>query len=338
MPARIAVFSSKSYDKQFLDAENANFGFEIDYHEARLSPKTAILASGCDAVCLFVNDRADAEVLDGLAKLGVRFIALRCAGFNNVDLEAAERLGIAVARVPAYSPYAVAEHTLALILSLNRKTHRAHSRVRDGNFALDGLLGFDLHGKTVGVIGTGRIGSVFAKIMRGFDCEVIGHDPYPSPAFTQAGGAYAPLGEVLARSSIISLHCPLTPETFHLINDEAISRMQPGVMIINTSRGALIDSRALITGLKSGHIGYVGLDVYEEEADLFFEDLSGRVIQDDVFARLNTFPNVMITGHQAFFTSNALSNIASTTLRNIDCMLRDVPGAERVLPPAKRGQ
>jgi D-lactate dehydrogenase len=335
---KIAVFSTKPYDRQFLDADNTNHGFDIEYFEDRLSPLTARFAHGKDAVCIFVNDRADAETLEVLKQHGVHIVALRCAGFNNVDLVAAEKAGIAVVRVPAYSPYAVAEHAVALIMALNRKTHRAHNRIREGNFALEGLLGFDLHGNTVGLVGTGKIGVVFARIMYGFGCEVIGYDPFPSPEFTEAGGRYVSLDELMDRSRIISLHCPLTPDTYHMIDAKAIARMQKGVMLINTSRGALVDTRALIDGLKSGLVGHVGLDVYEEEADLFFEDLSDRVIQDDVFSRLTTFPNVMITGHQAFFTSTAMQNIASTTLENLHFLKEGMPGAHRVLPTKVRSQ
>jgi D-lactate dehydrogenase len=333
---KIAVFSTKPYDRHFLEAENVSYGFDIEFFEDRLNPRTARFAQGKHAVCIFVNDRADAETISTLASEGVSIIALRCAGFNQVDLEAAERSGISVVRVPSYSPYAVAEHAVALMLALNRKTHRAHNRIREGNFALEGLLGFDVHGNTAGLIGTGKIGNVFARIMRGFGCEVIGYDPFPTPEFEKSGGRYVTMQELLAQSQIISLHCPLTPATFHLIDADAISRMQPGVMLINTSRGALVDTRALIDGLKSGHIGHVGLDVYEEEADLFFEDLSDRVIQDDVFSRLTTFPNVMITGHQAFFTATAMQNIASTTLTNLRLLHEGKPGAHLVRPAVVR--
>lgn len=314
---KIAAFSTKPYDLEFLSEANQPHAFEWVFHEVRLSRDTAILAKGCAAVCVFVNDDLGRDVISKLAQFGVRCIALRCAGFNNVDLKAAQVHGIPVVRVPAYSPHAVAEHAVALILSLNRKTHRAHNRVREGNFALEGLLGFDLNGLTVGVVGTGRIGQVFATIMLGFGCKILAYDPFPDPDFERKDCRYGSLPELYASADILSLHCPLTPETDHLIDAEAIARMKHGVMLINTSRGALVDTRALIEGLKSGIIGNVGLDVYEEEADLFFEDLSDKVIQDDVFARLMTFPNVMITGHQAFFTKNALRNIAETTLSNI---------------------
>jgi len=256
-------------------------------------------------------------VLQALAAYGVRLVALRCAGFNNVDLVAARDLGVTVARVPEYSPYAVAEHAVALVLALNRKTHRAYARVREGNFELDGLLGFDLHGRTVGVIGTGRTGIAFARIMAGFGCRILAFDPWPAAECEALGARYVPLPELLAEAEIVSLHCPLTPQTHHMIDAAALAGMRQGAMLINTSRGAVIDTRAVVEALKSGRLGSLGLDVYEEEADLFFENLSQTVIQDDLFARLLTFPNVVITGHQAFFTADALSAIAETTLANI---------------------
>lgn len=316
---KVAVFSTKPYDHEFLAAANqANGdGHELRFFEPRLSLDTAQLAHGAAAVCGFVNDVIDRSVLEALAAGGTRLVALRCAGFNNVDLVAARELGIAVARVPAYSPEAVAEHTAALILSLNRNIHRAYARVREGNFALDGLLGFDLKGRTIGIVGTGRIGICVARIMLGFGCQVLGFDLRHDPEFTRLGGSYVDLVDLLSRSDIITLHCPLTPQTHHLIDTKAIGAMKPGVMIINTGRGALVETRALIQGLKSAKIGHVGLDVYEEESDLFFENLSGQIIQDDIFARLLTFPNVLITGHQAFFTSDALTAIAQTTIENI---------------------
>jgi D-lactate dehydrogenase len=316
----VVVFSAKPYDRQFLDAANATAGgrHRLAYLEARLQPETAVLARGAGAACAFVNDGADEAVLGVLAGLGVRLLALRCAGFNNVDLAAARRLGVAVVRVPAYAPDAVAEHTAAMILALDRHIHRAYLRVREGNFALDGLLGHGLRGRTVGVVGTGRIDAAVARIMgQGFGCRVLAHDPAPDPGCAAMGVAYVPVGELLAASDIVTLHCPLTPATRHLIDAEAIGRMRRGVMLINTSRGAIVDTRAAIAGLKSGAIGQLGLDVYDEEGDLFFEDLSGQVIRDDVFARLLTFPNVLVTGHQAFFTTGALTGIAETTIANI---------------------
>jgi D-lactate dehydrogenase len=314
---KVAVFSTKSYDRQYLAAANSGHEHKLKFLEPRLTAETAPLAAGYPAICAFVNDQLDAAVLGVLAQGGTRLIALRSAGFNHVDLHAAAANDLTVVRVPAYSPYAVAEHALGLILALNRKVHRAYNRVRDGNFSLDGLLGFDIHGRTVGVIGTGKIGAIFARIMQGLGCELLAFDPYPNPECVEMGVEYVALPELFGRSDIIALHCPLTPETYHIIDGESIEQMKPGAMLINTSRGALVDTRAVIEGLKSGRIGYVGLDVYEEEADLFFEDLSQHVIQDDVFSRLLTFPNVIITGHQGFFTEEALINIAETTIQNI---------------------
>ncbi|GAA0602026.1 2-hydroxyacid dehydrogenase [Craurococcus roseus] len=315
----VAVFSTKPYDRRFLDAANVAAGnrHRFTYFEARLTHATAVLAKGAAAVCPFVNDQADEAVLEEFTRIGVRLVALRSAGFNNVDLAAARRLGVTVARVPAYSPDAVAEHTVAMILSLNRAIHRAYARVREGNFALEGLLGFDLKGRAVGVVGTGRIGVAVARIMLGFGCRVLAHDLAPDPACAAMGVAYVPLKELLAESDIVTLHCPLTPQTRHMIDAATIGRMKRGAMLVNTSRGGLVDTRAAIDGLKSGAIGHLGLDVYEEEGDLFFQDLSGQVLQDDVFARLLTFPNVLVTGHQAFFTAEALTAIADTTVANI---------------------
>lgn len=314
---RVAVFSTKGYDREFLDAANWQSGHDLHYFESRLNTETCSLVQGFEAVCVFVNDTVDRAVLQAMAGGGGKLLALRSAGFSHVDLKAAVEMGIKVARVPAYSLHAVAEHTLALILALNRHVHRAFNRVRERNFALDGLLGFDMHKKTVGVVGTGQIGSVFTKLMFGFGCELLGHDLRPNDKCLALGMKYVSLEELLARSHIISLHCPLTPQTRHLINGQTVSRMRPGVMIVNTSRGAIVDTRAVIEGLKNGRIGSLALDVYEKEGDLFFEDLSDKVIQDDVFARLLTFPNVLITGHQGFFTREALGNIAETTLANI---------------------
>ena len=320
---RVAVFSTKPYDSRFLTAANGEAGHELVYLEPRLSPETATLAAGCDAVCAFVNDDLSAPVLQTLAKDGVRLIALRSAGFNHVDLATARRLGLTVTRVPGYSPYAVAEHCAGLILALNRKIHRAYNRVREHNFALNGLLGFDLHGRTVGVVGTGKIGVRFIRIMAGFGCRVLATDPYPTDEAVAAGASYVPLPTLLAESDIVTLHCPLTPDTHHLIDEERLAQMRDGVMLINTSRGALVDTVAVIRGLKSGKIGYLGLDVYEEEADLFFEDLSDQMLRDDLFSRLVTFPNVLITGHQAFFTEEALRNIASTTIASMTAFERE---------------
>ncbi|MBC8207152.1 MAG: 2-hydroxyacid dehydrogenase [Kiritimatiellales bacterium] len=314
---KTAVFSTKPYDREFLEQANESAGLELTFFEARLGPNTVKLAEGFESVCVFVNDQLDASVLIGLKKAGVKHIALRCAGFNNVDMASAEELGLTVTRVPAYSPYAVAEHAVALMLSLNRKIYWAHSRVRDGNYSLDGLLGFDLHGKTIGIVGTGKIGQCLAEALHGFGCKLLGVDRYENERCKEIGMEYVPFEEMLSQSDIISLHCPLMSETHHLINNEAVARMKRGVMLINTSRGGLIDTKAVIDGLKSGKIGYMGLDVYEEEEGLFFEDKTFEMRLDDVFARLTTFPNVLITGHQAYFTREALTRIAETTLANL---------------------
>lgn len=313
---KVAVFSSKPYDVKFLRAANQST-HQLQFIEARLTADTTILAEGFDAICAFVNDHLDKEILQKLKALGVRLIALRCAGFNQVDLAEAQRLGLCVVRVPAYSPHAVAEHTIGLILALNRQLYRAYNRVREGNFLIEGLMGFDLHGKTVGVIGTGKIGRIAAQILAAFGCRVLAYDTYQDPELIKANITYLPLEEIFKQSDIITLHSPLTPETHHIIRASSIQQMKPGVMLINTSRGALIHTGDIIEGLKMGRIGYLGLDVYEEEGDIFFEDLSNRVIQDDNFSRLLTFPNVLITGHQAFFTQEAMENISSTTIANI---------------------
>jgi D-lactate dehydrogenase len=314
---RIAFFSTHKFDRRFFDDANRNRAHGIRYLEPRLTSATAALATGCETVCAFVNDELNEPVLTILAANGVRMLALRSAGFNHVDLPAARRLGIIVARVPAYSPHAVAEHTVALMLALNRKIYRAYARVREGNFSLDGLLGFDLYGRTVGIVGTGRIGTVLARILIGFGCRVIAYDVRRSEECLDMGVQYFSLDELWSQSDIVSLHAPLTPESRHMVDAAAIGRMKPGVMIVNTGRGALIDTAAVIEGLKIGHIGYLGLDVYEEEERLFFQDLSSHIIQDDVFARLLTFPNVIVTAHQAFFTAEALKAIAETTLDNV---------------------
>lgn len=317
MTFNIAFFGTKSYDKASFDKINASYGFNITYYEEHLSLQSLALTQGMDAVCIFVNDTADAAVITALAKNGVKLLALRCAGFNNVDLDAAHGK-LPVVRVPAYSPYAVAEHTLALMLSLNRKIHRAYWRTREGNFSLHGLEGFDMHGKTAGIIGTGKIAKILIHILRGLGMSVIAYDPYPDAKFaTEEGIRYGTLDELYAEADIISLHCPLTPETKYIINDEAIDKMKSGVMIINTGRGQLIHSHALVKGLKTKKIGSAGLDVYEEEADYFFEDISDQIISDDTLARLLSFNNVIITSHQAFLTKEAMQNIAKTTLQNV---------------------
>ena len=313
---KVAVFSTKNYDREFLGSANAS-RHELHFFEPHLREQTATLAEGFDAVCVFVNDTVDALVVAKLADLGVRLIALRCAGYNNVDLAAVRKHGLTVVRVPGYSPYAVAEHTIGLMLALNRKLQRAYNRVREGNFALGGLLGFDMHGKTAGVIGTGEIGSLTARILIGFGCEVLAFDLVENENCRALGVRYVKLDDLLSQSHVITLHCPLTAENKHMINAGALQKMRGGVMLINTSRGALIDTLAVIKALKSGKIGYLGLDVYEEEEQIFFEDRSGLIIPDDLFARLLTFPNVIITGHQAFFTREALENISATTIDNI---------------------
>jgi D-lactate dehydrogenase len=314
---RVAVFSSKPYDHRFLGAAADGAGHELEFLETRLTRSTTALASGFEAVCVFVNDDLGAAVLLRLKEQGVKLIALRSAGFNHVDLEAAKSLGLTVVRVPAYSPRSVAEHTVALMLALNRKIHRAYARVREGNFALEGLLGFDIGGRTVGIVGTGKIGVAVARVLTGFGCRLIGSDVAENPEALDLGMEYVSREELFRQADVITLHAPLTPETHHMVDAYAIAVMKPGAMLINTSRGALIDTAAVIEGLKTGKIGHLGLDVYEEEGDLFFEDLSDKVIQDDVFSRLLTFPNVLITGHQAFFTAEALEAIAVTTLANI---------------------
>ncbi len=314
---RIAFFDAHDFEKAIFQKENEKFKHELSFFETKLTSNTANLAKGYVCVCAFVNDRLDEKTLLVLSAGGTQLVALRSAGFNHVDLAAANKLGLRVVRVPEYSPHAVAEHAIALILSLNRKLHRAYNRVREGNFTLDGLVGFDLYKKTVGVIGTGRIGSVMVKILSGFGCEIIAHDIVQSPIVIGLGAQYVSLKELLQKSDIISLHIPLTPETRHLIDERALSVTKRGVMLINTGRGALVDTRALIQYLKSEHIGYAGLDVYEEEEAVFFENLSDQILQDDQLARLLTFPNVLLTAHQAFLTNEALQNIAQTTLQNV---------------------
>lgn len=319
---KVGVFSTQPYDREPLNTANHGGGHELVFSEARLDQDTADWASGFDAVIVFVNDSLKRNVLERLAAGKTRLVALRCAGFNNVDLDAARELGLTVARVPAYSPHAVAEHAVGLILTLNRKYHRAYARVRESNFSLVGLAGFDLKGRTVGVVGTGAIGEAFGRIMLGFQCKVLAYDPWPSTACRELGMRYVSLNDLVRASDIISLHCPLTPETHHLINAASLAKMKRGVMLINTGRGALIDARAAIAALKTGQLGYFGIDVYEEEENLFFRDLSGQIIQDDVFMRLLTFPNVLVTAHQGFFTREALANIADTTIGNLTAFER----------------
>jgi D-lactate dehydrogenase len=314
---KVLVYSTRPYDRQYLTAANRHGEHELHFTEARLNAQTVALADGYSTVCCFVDDTLDREVLQRLAKGGTRLVALRSTGFNNVDLQAAEKLGLTVMRVAKYSPYAVAEFAVGLMLALNRKIHRAYNRVREGNFLLDGLMGFDMNGKTVGIVGTGKIGTVLARIMSGFGCRVLGYDVKRNPESERLGVEYCKLADLLSQSDIVSLHLPLTPQTRHLINARALKQIKKGAMLINTSRGKLIDTEALIDSLKSGHLAAVGLDVYEEEENLYFRDLSDEVIPDDVFARLLTFPNVLVTGHQAFFTREAVVGIAETTIQNI---------------------
>ena len=312
---KIAFFSTQSYDKLFFNRYKEQH--EIIFHESQLTEQTVELAKGCEAICVFVNDQVNKQVVTALAAQGIKLIALRSAGFNNVDLESTAANNINVVRVPAYSPYAVAEHAVALIMTLNRKTHKAYNRVREGNFSLERLTGFDLHGKVIGVIGTGKIGQVFCKIMLGFGCNVLAFDLIANKDLEAAGVEYLPLIELLPRADIISLHCPLNSQTKHIINDDTLAMMKPGTMLINTSRGALIDTKSAIKALKEGRLAYLGIDVYEQEDKLFFHNLSEEVIQDDVIMRLISFPNVLITAHQGFFTEEALTQIAQITIRNI---------------------
>jgi D-lactate dehydrogenase len=315
----ITVFDTHRFDRAALEKENLLLGHELRFFTARLEQKTASLAAGSEAICAFVNDLLDRPTLTALHESGVRLIALRCAGFNNVDLAAAQELGLTVTRVPDYSPYAVAEHAVALLLALNRKLPRAYNRVRESNFSLEGLVGFDLHGKTVGVVGTGKIGAVFARIMSGFGCRLLAFDAFPR---TDLPVSYVDAAQLLAESDVISLHVPLLPETRYFLNATTIARLKPGAFIINTSRGALIETQALLDALKCGHLGGAALDVYEEEAGIFFHDLSGKVLQDDVLSRLISLPNVLITSHQAFLTHEALANIAATTLETASAFER----------------
>ena len=314
---KVAVFSTKSYDKEFLDKANDEGRHELAYFESSLKSKSVRLAENYDAVCVFVNDMVSDEVIENLAKLNVKLIVLRCAGFNNVDISSASKYGIKVLRVPAYSPTTVAEHAAALILTLNRKTHKAYNRVREGNFSIERLIGFELSGKTVGVIGTGKIGAAFASIMNGFGCKVIAYDKFPNEKLKNGLVNYLSIEDLFANSDIISLHCPLTPQSHHLINEKSLEFMKNGVMIINTSRGKLIDTDAAIEALKTGRIGYLGIDVYEQEEKLFYKDLSEIIIRDDKISRLMTFPNVLVTAHQAYFTDKAMTQIAQTTIQNL---------------------
>jgi D-lactate dehydrogenase len=322
---KITFYSAQPYDKDFFERHNAQYGFELVYLEAKLDDHTVSLSKGSDAVCVFVHDNVNRKVIQSLAAEGIRIIALRCAGFNNVDLKAASESDVTVVRVPAYSPHAVAEHALAMIMTLNRKTHKAYNRVREQNFSLNGLLGFDLYNKCVGVIGTGNIGQIFCQIMKSIGCKVLASDPLPNPKVESLGIPYKSLQDLLRQCDILSLHCPLNENTRHLINEKIIGTMKPGVMLINTSRGGLIDTNAVIRGLKSGQIGALGIDVYEQEENLFFQNLSESIIQDDVIARLMSFPNVLVTAHQGFFTEEALDQIADTTLSNLRSFVLSEP-------------
>lgn len=323
---RTVVFDTKPYDREPLQRGSEAGGIDWHFMECRLSADTAMAAKGAGAVCIFVNDHADRPCLEALLELGVKHVALRCAGFNGVDLVAAKELGISVTRVPAYSPYAVAEHAVALLLALNRKIPRANNRVHDLNFSLNGLVGFDLHGKTAGIVGTGKIGRIAAQILRGFGMRVLAFDPFPSPEWaSEYGIEYTDPRTLATESEVISLHTPLTPETHHIIRQETLALMKPGTILVNVSRGALIDTRALIEALKTGRLGGVALDVYEEEEGVFFEDLSGQILHDDELARLLTFPNVLITAHQAFLTREALAEIARVTVANLGAFAEGRP-------------
>ncbi|AEF54082.1 2-hydroxyacid dehydrogenase [Marinomonas posidonica] len=327
---KIAVFSCKPYDKRTLNHYISGTDFEMTFFESRLSQETISLVQGFDAVSCFVNDDVNSEVICQLKQQGVNTIALRCAGFNNVDLDTAKQQGMKVFHVPDYSPTSVAEHAVALIMTLNRKTHRAYHRVKEGNFALEGLLGFNLQGKTVGCIGTGRIGAAFCHIMKGFGCEVLCYDLSPSQELIDQGCQYQPLDDIYQKSDIISLHCPLNTATHHLINKQSLQKMKDGVMIINTSRGALVHAQEAIDALYSGKIGYLGLDVYEQENKIFFEDMSSHIIQDSVFQLMLTFPNVVVTGHQGYFTDEALNHIAATTVANLQLSQTPNPQQRRL--------
>ncbi|MDU8923479.1 2-hydroxyacid dehydrogenase [Pasteurellaceae bacterium LIM206] len=329
---KIAMYSTKSYDRKYFELVNVKFGCDLEFFEFPLTEQTAKMAEHADVVCIFVNDDGSRKVLEKLAALGVKTIALRCAGFNNVDLQAAKSLGLNVVRVPAYSPEAVAEHTVGLMLSLNRHIHRAYQRTREANFSLEGLIGFNMHGRTVGVIGTGKIGVAVMRILKGFGMHILAYDPFQNPAALELGAKYVELDELYAHSHVITLHCPATPENYHLLNADAFRKMRDGVMIINTSRGTLIDTSAAIEALKQRRIGALGMDVYENERELFFEDKSNEVILDDVFRRLSSCHNVLLTGHQAFLTEEALTNIAEVTLDNIYQLSKTGTCANLVLP------
>lgn len=327
---KTAVFSARRYDKLMLAQANQEAGHELLFFEERLTRQSAALAQGCPAVCVFVNDTVDADVLALLAGQGTRLVATRSTGYNQIDLAAAEKHGIAVVRVADYSPYSVAEFAVGLLLAVNRKIARASMRTREGNFELDGLMGFDLHGKTVGIIGTGKIGTIFARIMAGFGCTVLGNDLHPNPAFEALGGRYVPVAELIAASDVVSLHCPLTDATRHIVNAASLAQAKRGSILVNTSRGGLVDTEAAIAALKTGQLGGLAIDVYEQEASLFFQDLSSSIICDDIIQRLVSFPNVIVTGHQAFFTSEAIGQIMQTTIASITAFERGQPLANQV--------
>ncbi|MCO5293179.1 MAG: 2-hydroxyacid dehydrogenase [Chitinophagaceae bacterium] len=327
---KIAFFSTKNYDRASFEAVN-NGRHELEFFEEQLNSRNAILAEGFDAVCVFVNDKVNSTAIAALEKLNIKAIAFRCAGYNNLNLEVARKSGIRVVRVPAYSPQAVAEHAVALILTLNRKIHKAYNRVRENNFSIENLTGFNLYGKTIGVIGTGLIGKAFCEIMLGFGCQVLAHDIFEQEVLKQKGVNYLPLDEVLMQSDILSLHCPLLPETHHLINKDSLTKMKQCAMLINTSRGGLLNTQDVIESLKARHLGYLGIDVYEQEAGIFFRDLSESIIEDDTISRLLTFPNVIITGHQGFFTKEALEQIAVTTLNSLTAIESGQPLDEKVV-------
>ena len=327
---KTAVFSARRYDRTMLERANGEAGHELLFFDDRLDAASATLAAGCEAVCVFVNDSVDAAVLAILARQGTRLVATRSTGYNHIDTAAAARHGIAVVRVTDYSPYSVAEFAVGLLLAVNRKIARASARTRDGNFELDGLMGFDLHGKTVGVIGTGKIGTIFAGIMAGFGCTVVGHDPCRNAAFEEAGGRYLPVDALLSCSDVVSLHCPLTAGTAHIVNAQALARAKRGAILVNTSRGGLVDTEAAIGALKTAQLGGLAIDVYEQEASLFFQDLSSTIICDDVIQRLVSFPNVIVTGHQAFFTVEAIGQIMRTTIDNISAFERGEDLVNRV--------
>lgn len=330
---KVAVFNAKQYDKDFFTEANKYTKHNLVFLEVRLNHQTVKLAEGFEAVCVFTNDILDKQVIEDLHNYNIRLVALRCAGYNNIDLETCEISGITVVRVPAYSPYSVAEHTLALVMALNRNIHRAYNRVREGNFSLNGLMGYDLNNRTVGIVGTGKIGTCVAQIFKGIGCKLLAYDPHPDIEGNTLGIDYVDFKTLLRKSDIITLHCPLNDQNRHLINKSAFLEMKDGVMVINTGRGGLLDTRAAIDALKSGKIGALGLDVYEEEMDLFFQDHSGTIIQDDVFSRLLTFHNVLITGHQAFFTKEAMNNIAKITLENIQDFEKNLKCANEVKIP-----